>query len=71
MGATEATRKRTTAAVENVDGSISFVDSVTRATTTAVFEGYGCREPSTIKAMARRKLCTSIYFFCQIHNNLY
>ena len=58
MSATEVTRKKTTVPVKNVDGRVSFADSVTRATTTAVFEG----------AIARRKVCMSIYTFYQ---NLY
>jgi len=60
MGGTEATIMRTTATIENVDGGVSFTDLVARATT-AVFEGYGRQELLTIEAMARRKVCTSIY----------
>ena len=71
MSATEATRTRTTAAAENVDGGVSFTDLVARATATAVFEGYGCQQPSMTEAMAKRKVCMSIPLFCQVHNILY
>jgi hypothetical protein len=59
MDTTIATRTRTTAAVENVDDGVSFTDSIVRATTTALFEGYGCQQPSTKRWRKGRCVCPS------------